>query len=71
MIGRLADGWIPSSGFMPPERLTEMHERIDETAQTAGRKPSEVRRIYTSEGRSPKAPTETSWKVPSRTGSMS
>jgi alkanesulfonate monooxygenase SsuD/methylene tetrahydromethanopterin reductase-like flavin-dependent oxidoreductase (luciferase family) len=50
LIGRLADGWIPSSGFMPPERFPEMHERIDEAAQTAGRKPSEVRRIYNVSG---------------------
>jgi alkanesulfonate monooxygenase SsuD/methylene tetrahydromethanopterin reductase-like flavin-dependent oxidoreductase (luciferase family) len=46
LIGRLADGWIPSSGFMPPERLSEMHDRIDVAAEAAGRKPSEVRRIY-------------------------
>lgn len=46
LIGRLADGWIPSSGFMGPERLPEMHERIDEAAHSAGRKPSEIRRVY-------------------------
>jgi alkanesulfonate monooxygenase SsuD/methylene tetrahydromethanopterin reductase-like flavin-dependent oxidoreductase (luciferase family) len=46
LIGRLADGWIPSSGFASPERLPEMHERIDVAAQNSGRKPSEIRRIY-------------------------
>jgi alkanesulfonate monooxygenase SsuD/methylene tetrahydromethanopterin reductase-like flavin-dependent oxidoreductase (luciferase family) len=50
LIGRLADGWIPSSGFMPPERLPEMHDRIDAAAESAGRKPSEVRRIYNVSG---------------------
>ena len=46
LIGRLADGWVPSSGYAPPERLPEMHGRIDEAAEAAGRKPSAVRRIY-------------------------
>lgn len=50
LIGRLADGWIPSSGFAPPERLPELHERIDEAAQAAGRKPSEIRRVYNVSG---------------------
>jgi alkanesulfonate monooxygenase SsuD/methylene tetrahydromethanopterin reductase-like flavin-dependent oxidoreductase (luciferase family) len=50
LIGRLADGWIPSSGFMPPDRLPEMHDRIDIAADAAGRKPSEVRRIYNVSG---------------------
>jgi alkanesulfonate monooxygenase SsuD/methylene tetrahydromethanopterin reductase-like flavin-dependent oxidoreductase (luciferase family) len=50
LIGRLADGWIPSSGFMPPEQLPEMHDRIDVAAKAAGRKPSEVRRIYNVSG---------------------
>ena len=46
LIGRLADGWVPSSGWLPPERLPEMNERIDEAAQAAGRKPDAIRRIY-------------------------
>lgn len=46
LIGRLADGWVPSSGWMPPSRLAEMHERIDAAAHQAGRKPSAIRRIY-------------------------
>ena len=50
LIGRVADGWIPSSSFMSPERLPEMHDRIDSAAETAGRKPSEVRRIYNASG---------------------
>jgi len=46
LIGRLADGWVPSAGYMPPPRLAELHERIDEAAHAAGRKPSDIRRIY-------------------------
>jgi alkanesulfonate monooxygenase SsuD/methylene tetrahydromethanopterin reductase-like flavin-dependent oxidoreductase (luciferase family) len=45
LIGRLADGWIPPGGPMPPARLLELQERIDESAHAAGRKPSAIRRI--------------------------
>jgi alkanesulfonate monooxygenase SsuD/methylene tetrahydromethanopterin reductase-like flavin-dependent oxidoreductase (luciferase family) len=50
LIGRLADGWLPSSPWAPPERLAEMHGRIDEAAENAGRKPSDVRRLYNVSG---------------------
>jgi alkanesulfonate monooxygenase SsuD/methylene tetrahydromethanopterin reductase-like flavin-dependent oxidoreductase (luciferase family) len=46
LVGRSADGWVPSSGPAPPKRLLEMNERIDESAERAGRKPSSIRRIY-------------------------
>jgi hypothetical protein len=46
LTGRLADGWLPSAPYAPPERLAEMNEIIDEAAQEAGRSPSEVRRLY-------------------------
>jgi len=46
LIGREADGWVPSLGYSPPERLPEMHERIDEGAAAAGRDPSEIKRVY-------------------------
>lgn len=46
LIGRLADGWVPSSGWARPERLPALNERIDDAADAAGRKPSAVRRIY-------------------------
>jgi alkanesulfonate monooxygenase SsuD/methylene tetrahydromethanopterin reductase-like flavin-dependent oxidoreductase (luciferase family) len=51
LIGRLADGWVPSATWASPARLEKMHERIDEAAETAGRKPSDVRRIYNVSGR--------------------
>jgi alkanesulfonate monooxygenase SsuD/methylene tetrahydromethanopterin reductase-like flavin-dependent oxidoreductase (luciferase family) len=50
LAGRLADGWLPSSPWAPPERLLELHGRIDVAAEAAGRKPSEVRRIYNVSG---------------------
>lgn len=51
LIGRAADGWIPSSGWAPPERLAEMHERIDAAAHEAGRRPSDIRRLYNVSGK--------------------
>ena len=46
LTGRLADGWIPSSSYAPPERLPEMQQRINDAALAAGRQPREIRRIY-------------------------
>ena len=51
LIGRLADGWVPSLGYSPPEKLPEMHERIDDAAEGAGREPGEIRRAYNVNGR--------------------
>jgi alkanesulfonate monooxygenase SsuD/methylene tetrahydromethanopterin reductase-like flavin-dependent oxidoreductase (luciferase family) len=50
LIGRLADGWIPSMGWATPDRLPEMHERIDAGAENAGREPAEIRRAYNVSG---------------------
>jgi alkanesulfonate monooxygenase SsuD/methylene tetrahydromethanopterin reductase-like flavin-dependent oxidoreductase (luciferase family) len=46
LAGQLADGWVPSSPYVPPDALIEGHRRIDEAAQAAGRDPAEIRRIY-------------------------
>lgn len=46
LTGRLADGWLPSSGFVPSERLPDLHERIDAAAVAAGRDPARIRRLY-------------------------
>jgi alkanesulfonate monooxygenase SsuD/methylene tetrahydromethanopterin reductase-like flavin-dependent oxidoreductase (luciferase family) len=51
LIGRLADGWVPSLGYSPPEKLPEMQKRIDEAAVGAGREPKEIRRAYNLGGR--------------------
>ena len=50
ITGRLADGWVPSLGHMPPERVVEARERVDAAAVKAGRDPSEVRGIYNVSG---------------------
>lgn len=50
LVGRLADGWVPSSTWAAPEKLPGMHNRIDEAARAAERRPSAVRRLYNVSG---------------------
>ncbi len=50
LTGRLADGWIPSSSYAPPEQLARMQARIDDAAAGAGRDPAAVRRLYNLSG---------------------
>jgi alkanesulfonate monooxygenase SsuD/methylene tetrahydromethanopterin reductase-like flavin-dependent oxidoreductase (luciferase family) len=50
LIGRLADGWVPSLGYSPPEKLPEMQQRIDAGAAEAGREPREIRHAYNVSG---------------------
>jgi alkanesulfonate monooxygenase SsuD/methylene tetrahydromethanopterin reductase-like flavin-dependent oxidoreductase (luciferase family) len=50
LTGRLADGWLPSSGVAPPEAVPELAKRVDEGARRAGRDPSAVRRLYNVSG---------------------
>ena len=45
LTGRLADGWLPSLGYVTPENLGEMNAVIDEAADKAGRGPIAVRRM--------------------------
>jgi alkanesulfonate monooxygenase SsuD/methylene tetrahydromethanopterin reductase-like flavin-dependent oxidoreductase (luciferase family) len=46
MVGRLADGWAPSSPYAPPQVLGTMQRRIDEAALEAGRDPASITRLY-------------------------
>jgi alkanesulfonate monooxygenase SsuD/methylene tetrahydromethanopterin reductase-like flavin-dependent oxidoreductase (luciferase family) len=45
LIGRKADGWLPSLGGFEPAELTERNAIIDEAAIAAGRSPADVRRL--------------------------
>jgi alkanesulfonate monooxygenase SsuD/methylene tetrahydromethanopterin reductase-like flavin-dependent oxidoreductase (luciferase family) len=45
VTGRLADGWIPSLGYVPAEQLPAMRRRIDAAAEAAGRDPDQIRGI--------------------------
>jgi probable F420-dependent oxidoreductase len=46
VTGRLADGWIPSLRFAPPERAVEMMVRIRRAAEDAGRDPGALTYAY-------------------------
>lgn len=46
LVGRLADGWVPSLPYAPPPEVPAMQARIDEAAAEAGRDPAEIRRVY-------------------------
>ncbi|HYL07788.1 MAG TPA: LLM class flavin-dependent oxidoreductase [Candidatus Udaeobacter sp.] len=45
LIGRHADGWVPSLGYVKPPELIEGNKRIDDAAAKAGRDPSAIRRV--------------------------
>ena len=45
LTGRLADGWLPSLGYVTPDNMGEMNAVIDEAADRAGRGPQAVRRM--------------------------
>ncbi|MGH3646328.1 MAG: LLM class flavin-dependent oxidoreductase [Micromonosporaceae bacterium] len=46
LTGAKADGWLPSSMYLPPEKLADAHGRLDDAARQAGRAPDTVRRAY-------------------------
>ena len=45
VTGALADGWIPSIGYVPTEQIPAMRHRIDTAAEAAGRRPEDIRSI--------------------------
>jgi alkanesulfonate monooxygenase SsuD/methylene tetrahydromethanopterin reductase-like flavin-dependent oxidoreductase (luciferase family) len=47
LVGRAADGWLPSIQYLPNglDDLTEMNRHIDQAARSAGRDPREIRRF--------------------------
>lgn len=46
LVGRAADGWIPSISYAPPDRAEEMIRRLLAAAEAAGREPHGISRIY-------------------------
>jgi alkanesulfonate monooxygenase SsuD/methylene tetrahydromethanopterin reductase-like flavin-dependent oxidoreductase (luciferase family) len=44
VVGRLADGWLPSVPRLPPEEVPARHTAIDDAARAAGRDPADIRR---------------------------
>ncbi|UJP38985.1 LLM class flavin-dependent oxidoreductase [Cellulomonas palmilytica] len=45
LVGRQADGWLPSLGYLTLTDVPAANARIDEAALAAGRDPREVRRL--------------------------
>jgi alkanesulfonate monooxygenase SsuD/methylene tetrahydromethanopterin reductase-like flavin-dependent oxidoreductase (luciferase family) len=52
LTGRVADGVLPSLGYLPggPADLAEMNKHIDEGTASAGREPAAVRRLLNISG---------------------
>lgn len=42
VTGELADGWIPSLGYMPDDQIADMQARVLRAAEAAGRDPSTI-----------------------------
>jgi len=45
LVGRAADGWLPSFGYVQPADLLQGNQRIDDAAAAAGRYPRAIRRL--------------------------
>ena len=50
LVGRRADGWIPSLGALTRDDLREGNRRIDEAALAAGRDAGQIRRVLNVQG---------------------
>jgi probable F420-dependent oxidoreductase len=46
LTGQLADGWIPSLGYAPPDQVPGLRERVLAAARAAGRDPEELTCAY-------------------------
>jgi alkanesulfonate monooxygenase SsuD/methylene tetrahydromethanopterin reductase-like flavin-dependent oxidoreductase (luciferase family) len=50
LVGRKADGWLPSLGVLTRDELRAGNEQIDAAAEKAGRDPGSIRRILNLQG---------------------
>jgi alkanesulfonate monooxygenase SsuD/methylene tetrahydromethanopterin reductase-like flavin-dependent oxidoreductase (luciferase family) len=50
LVGRKADGWLPSLGVLTRDELRAGNEQIDAAAEKAGRDPGSIRRIINIQG---------------------
>jgi probable F420-dependent oxidoreductase len=46
LVGREADGWIPSLPYAPPGRYVAMRDRVRKSAEEAGRDPDDITCAY-------------------------
>ena len=51
LLGRAADGWVPSLTWARPELVPGLMRTIDESAREAGRDPGEIRRLLNVSGK--------------------
>jgi alkanesulfonate monooxygenase SsuD/methylene tetrahydromethanopterin reductase-like flavin-dependent oxidoreductase (luciferase family) len=56
LVGRKADGWLPSLGVLSREELRAGNRQIDEAAVQAGREPAAIRRVLNVQGSISAAP---------------
>lgn len=50
LTGAKAAGWMPSAGFLPPDKLPAAVARVDAAARDAGRDPARIRKVYNLNG---------------------
>jgi alkanesulfonate monooxygenase SsuD/methylene tetrahydromethanopterin reductase-like flavin-dependent oxidoreductase (luciferase family) len=50
LVGRKADGWLPSLGVLSREEMRAGNEQIDAAAEKAGRDPRSIRRLINVQG---------------------
>jgi alkanesulfonate monooxygenase SsuD/methylene tetrahydromethanopterin reductase-like flavin-dependent oxidoreductase (luciferase family) len=50
LVGRKADGWLPSLGVLTRDELRAGNEQVDAAAEQAGRDPGSIRRIINLQG---------------------
>lgn len=64
LLGRVADGWIPSLGRSSLAELDSRHRIIDESAEEAGRDPTAIRRLVNIGGTITDGETDGPWAGP-------
>ena len=58
LTGRLADGWIPSLSFAPPDQVRMLRDRVLTAAAAAGRDPDELTCAYNLQVRVDERPSD-------------
>ena len=64
LVGRKADGWLPSLGVLSRDELRAGNEQIDAAAEAAGRDPGSIRRILNLQGLIGEAPAPSRSQLP-------
>lgn len=64
LLGRVADGWIPSLGRSSLAELDSRHRMIDESASEAGRDPASIRRLVNIGGAITDGANDSAWNGP-------